>query len=276
MKSAPVWQDGYTIVEVMIFLVISAELLLSVTGIFTNRISNTQFTQALRGLDSKVRTIANSAATGTIPANRPFNCTVPTGGEPTIAPLGSQQQGMRTDCVFAGKIINFNTPSTGGRVADTYTVLGRRIIAANGTVSNSLIGADGAKPRVITNPDITESYNLGNGTSVSAVYRKNGASLVPVSAIGFFQSFNGKYEQGKLSSGSQGVETWTVTKAIPPVAPSTIFNIDDAVNAELLTPANEGVLICLRNGPRKGSITLGASNAGTLTTTLSVGDTQCP
>ncbi|MEO5627686.1 MAG: prepilin-type N-terminal cleavage/methylation domain-containing protein [Candidatus Saccharimonadales bacterium] len=288
MKSATVRQDGYTIVEVMIFLTISAVLLVSAIGLLGGRISGTQFNQSVQALDSKIRTVANEAATGTYPSTPDFDCTVPA-TEPQITPLTSNKQGTRSDCVFAGKVINFGVTSSGCSLpvdsakcesADVYTVVGRRVLADKKTVVTGLTGANGASPRIVTTPNITEVYPFGYSTRVSGIYRVKSGVLTQVSGLGFFQGFNASYgSNGDLNSGAHGVETWTVrNQTAIGISPLTIDQMAAAVKAETIDAPepDSQVLVCLKNGSRKASITISSGNSGSIGTVVNIGDPLCP
>lgn len=288
MKSASVRQDGYTIIEVIIFLTISSVLLLSVLQLFNGRIQGTQFSQSVQALDSKIRTTANEASTGTFGGSQPFSCTVSATGDITTNPLQPGEQGTRTNCIFAGKLVNFG-PAGGGcnspvatsqcQSTDIYTVVGRRVGSSDGKVSTGLIGATGAKPRIVQTPNLTETYGLGYGTHVTGVYKNTTPRGQQYSAVGFFQSYNSNYDAaGNLSSGSQGVEVWTATSNNPLISPISLAEAATMVKDENLAPLpSEGVIVCVMSGNnnRRASITL--SNAGgVLGTTVKIGDERCP
>lgn len=286
MKSASARQDGYTIIEVIIFLAISSVLLISVIGLLNGRVQGAQFTQAVQSLDTKIRTTANETATGTYPSTPSFSCTI-VGGAPQTNALGAGEQGERSACIFAGKIMNF-TPRQGpcaDPVADsrceqtqTATVIGRRVYGTDGKVVAGLTGVNGAAPRTVIVPNLTQTYDLNYGTRVSGVYKKT-TPLTPITAVGFFQSFNGNYDTRGLSSGSQGIEMWTVARTTNPVAPLNDNELAVVVAAEQMEgpAAGNEVLICLKNGNnnRNASITL-RNAGGIIASSVKIGDTLCP
>lgn len=288
MKSASVRQDGYTIIEVIIFLTISSVLLLSVLQLFNGRIQGTQFSQSVQALDSKIRTTANEASTGTFAGSQPFSCTVSSSGDITTNPLQAGEQGTRTNCIFVGKVINFGPaggnctdPVAAGQCesTDVYTVVGRRTGSSDGKVSTGLIGATGAKPRIVQTPNLTETYGLGYGTHVTGVYKNTTPRGQQYSAVGFFQSFNSNYDAtGNLGSGSQGIEVWTGTNGGPVVSPMNLATAADMVEDENLAPLpSEGVIVCVKSGNNKRKASIALSNAGgVLATNVKIGDERCP
>ncbi len=301
MKPAPTRQAGYTIIEVMIFLVVSGVLLLSAFSLFSGRIQKNQFTQSVQTLDTHIKTIANEVTTGTYPSGQSFDCTVSGSGPPTISnPGNADDQGTRTDCIFLGKIINFTVPNTNCTVPaattfctkiEVYTVVGRRL-DPGGNVVNSMTAAS---PVVVNTPvNLTESFDLSYGTHATGLFQNN-ANLnlgFPLrSAVGFFQSFNGNYGSGgNLNSGAQNVSTWLVRTPSAPAAPIQVGGnngIRGLVATGAATPANglfakptppdDNVYVCLRSSDnsQKASITLRGSSNG-LTTAVAIGDPKCP
>jgi type II secretory pathway pseudopilin PulG len=287
MKPAPQRQAGYTIVEVMLFLVISMVLLIGALGLFNGRIARTQFSQSVQALDTKLKTIANETATGNYPSNPDFSCAV-SGGQTTVDTLGTGEQGSRTDCTFLGKVINFTTPASNCKPPSTikgqctkvevYTVVGRRTVDTNGTVPSGLTGATGTKPVIV--PNITQSFDLGYSMRVSGVYQ-NTALFGPqaISGLGFFQSLNGNYTAGTLGSGSQNVETWMVKSPTSPIAPVDSARMNQLVSGENMSKllVANNLFICLHSGSTSqyASLTLSSAATGGLTTNVVLGDALC-
>lgn len=56
----------------MIFLVVTAALMLSVLGLFNGRLQRTQFSQAVQALDNRIKSVANETSTGTYPSSPAF------------------------------------------------------------------------------------------------------------------------------------------------------------------------------------------------------------
>lgn len=288
MKSASGRHDGYTIIEVVIFLTISSVLLLSVLTLFNGRIQSSQFSQAVRSLDATIKSTANEASTGTFAESQDFSCTVSPTGQITTNPLQPGEQGTRSACIFAGKLVNFGVDGSGCTNpvsasqcsnTDIYTVVGRRIGSSDGKVSTGLIGATGAKPVIVQTPNLTTRYNLGYGTHVTGVYQNTDPLGTQYSAVGFFQSFNSSYDaSGNLGSGSQGVELWTASSGTPIISPLNQAAAATMVQDERLAPAPpEGVVVCVKSGNKrtKASIVL-KSAGGALATTVTIGDNRCP
>jgi type II secretory pathway pseudopilin PulG len=276
MKPATTRQAGYTIIEVMIFLVVSGALLGSALALFNGRIQKTQFTQSVQALDTRIKTIANEVATGTYPAQPTFNCTA-VGPQPVIS-ASAGEQGTRGDCIFLGKIINF-MPLSSDKI-EVYTVVGKRA-DASGNASATMAAA---APRLVINPptpiELTESVTLDYGTHVTGLYQ-SGPTLV--SGLGLFQSLNSTYNtSGNLSSGAQNVAAWVIKSTSVPAAPVNAANINTTVtggNAANFFALSSGqdLHLCLKSGndQQKASITFKGSG-NSMKTAILLEDPQCP
>jgi Tfp pilus assembly protein FimT len=291
MKSATVWQAGYTIVEVMIFLTISGALLIGAFGLFNGRIQRTQFTQGVQQIATRIQNTANEVSTGTFPDNPSFVCSVTGNSAPAIS-VGTAPQGTQSQCIFVGKVINLTVGGNGTgctdpvatsncQKADVYTAVGRR--TTDGTTQvTTLTGTTGAFPRlVVGNPNITQSFEYGNSIRVTGVYQET-TPLQPISGIGLFQSFGGTYNAGNLKSGAQNVQLWLVRSTTPPVSPVSaaneglIVSLDVPATPTLVGPnPNPGILICVAGGTnQKAAIRLDPSASG-LTPNITMDDPKC-
>lgn len=293
MKPAPNRQAGYTIIEVMIFLIISTAMILLILPLFNGRIQRTQFAQSVQSLDNQIKNIANEVTTGTYPPSPGFNCSAPGNNPPAVSPsAGTDDQGSRSDCIFLGKIINFGVPSgtcttmatSNCSKVEIYTVVGKRT-DGSGNVINSMAAA---APRLVVSPpttvSLTESFNLEYGTRITAL-RQDG-SFPLRSGVGLFQSFNGNYNAGKLESGSQNVSTWVVKSTSFPASPVDAQNIYNTVAAQqsgTFQPlaSGENLWVCLNSADNKQRSMIAFQGSGnslkTVVTSLATGDTtKCP
>ncbi|MEI7683131.1 MAG: hypothetical protein WCJ24_02410 [Candidatus Saccharibacteria bacterium] len=286
MKSATAWQAGYTIVETMIFLIISSVLLLSVIGMFSGRTQRTQFTQSVQGLATRITTTSNEVSTGTYPEIPSFDCTN-NGGVPHLSTSAATvNQGSRDGCIFIGKIMNFTVNPNCTDIAtdscdntDIYTVVGVRELD---TISHTVVTTlSGAKPKMVTNPvNLTSNFRLANGTRVTGAYlRDSSGTLTLISAVGFFQGFGGSYSSdGNLSSGSQSLGVWYLKPSISPIAPRSDSDISTMLDTNRVYSLGsaEGIVVCLQSGNRdqRSSIGIGDAN-GALTTNVTAGDSRC-
>lgn len=97
---------GYTIIETMIFLVISSALIASATILFDGRVRLAQFNQSTLEYEAFLRSEISKVASGTYPNLRNFLCTASPSGPVLATSATATGQGTRTDCVFLGKVIH--------------------------------------------------------------------------------------------------------------------------------------------------------------------------
>lgn len=119
---------GYTIIEVIVVLTVSALLFAaSVTGyVLQNR--RTAFANSVNDFAQNIQDVLNDVENGFYPSDNSFTCSAPAaGGNPSIDPNTSAQQGTNSECIFVGKAIQFAPAGTNSAAMDIYTVVGRRI-----------------------------------------------------------------------------------------------------------------------------------------------------
>lgn len=125
---------GYTIIEVMLFLIISGALLTSVMTLISGQQQKTQFTTGTREFESKLQDIINDVETGYFPSANDLKCEVPgmyndANAAPNPPTPSPSEQGTNQDCVFLGKAIQFYKEGPGTNI-DKYrvvTIAGKRL-----------------------------------------------------------------------------------------------------------------------------------------------------
>lgn len=200
---------GYTILEVMIFIAISGLLLATATVVVGNKQAHTEFITSANDVNTKMRQWINQVANG-FTANPSsadslikYTCTLvpePTmGGEllPKLSVASGPSEGERgtnPECVFLGKAVQVNTNGDFNDKMFAYTVLGRRTYVSGGetvlVTSLALANPAAAISGVPSDPnyiDLTEEYNIPNGTIIKSV-----SSETPDNSMmgGFFTSFS--------------------------------------------------------------------------------------
>src|SRR5581483_5995816 len=114
---------GYTIVETMLFLLVSAAILASAIALVQSQQSKTQFSQSVRDLNSKLQNYINDVNSGFYNGSNSYSC-AQVSGEPR---LSSSNQGVGTsqDCIFLGKAFSFSLNQSAFTI---ITVLGNRLV----------------------------------------------------------------------------------------------------------------------------------------------------
>lgn len=244
---------GYTIIEVMIFLVVTGVLLVSALGVFRGQQERTQFTQAVRETDQRIRTIINEVGSGFFPDNSSFTCEAAPGGI-SISGVSSAAQGTNEDCIFIGKVVSFEA---GERDYGVYTVAGLR--QTGGSLVTSLAEA---RPQIVT--PITEQYTVPYGVPILRTAIIGNACENTI--LAFYQSFGSSDNAGDPKSGSQNVNLYTICSG---------GSSEDAVrsavsNTNLATPVpSSGALICFGELDfRTAAVKLGGSGSQLTTEVL--------
>jgi prepilin-type N-terminal cleavage/methylation domain-containing protein len=121
MKGAP---GGFTIVEVMIVLSISAVMLVFAITAFSGKQEEANFSQAVYDLQSQLRTIANDVSSQSVPGLQQYKCT-PTFISGIMRPTLSAATPTGEDCVYLGQAIQL---SSGSSTLYSYPIFGLRTV----------------------------------------------------------------------------------------------------------------------------------------------------
>ena len=260
---------GYTIIEVMIFLVVTATLLISAMAVFNGRQGRTEYVQSVRETDQQILTIINEVATGYFPDQGNFSCQLSLGG-PVIDDSEERSQGTNEDCVFLGKMILFDNNNPGQyRV---YPIAGNRLSIDLSNLTVSLADAiEEAKPTPVAS--LVQTYNVPYSNTISKVVdpSKPCTQNSALSGIAFMQSL-GEVSNGDPISGSQSVDKFTLC---PGSIGENNGNLFINVTNDWTTPAKETTL-CFDDGPNnlQSAITIGNAS-GKLNTEVLI-DNQPP
>lgn len=278
--------NGYTIIEVMIFLAVSGMMFVMAAVFINGKQANGEFKQGMSDANAQIQSAINDVSNGNYPSSGNFTCRAnPTG--PTFSP-GSVEQGANQGCIFLGKVIQFGYKGTNNTGYAIYTVAGNQFAdgTADGSSDNGQLSTDlsQVKPVAVISPvDLTDLKTLGWGLTATHMYSyassdvNHTGSYQKVGAIGFFGSF-GQYTGSILGSGSQTVNTVILPGSYGPDAPSanqkTESNMQGAIKA-ISDPdivASPNVVICFQGGRNQhGSIIIGTSGQR-LTTDIEMGN----
>ena len=271
--------NGYTIVEVMVFMAVSGLMFVMAASFVSGKQARSEFKQGADDINSQMRSIINDASNGFFPSTNNFVCRPNSSHIPDFYPLGptdTGEQGTNQGCTFLGKVVQFSPqerPDTGYNV---FSVAGLQFVGgtSTGTVPSSF---SDAKPVVVKNSyvDLTDRRSLKWGlkfvkaTTVTPDVNGNRN----LAGIGFFSSFNG-YDPATstLASGSQ-------TTVVIPIfgnlnTNETAFlssNMNDVRDSNVDAAPN--ILLCFQGGSGQyASLTIGGSNGQRLSTSLKVAD----
>jgi type II secretory pathway pseudopilin PulG len=160
---------GFTIVETLIVLAVSALLVASAIILISGRTSKTEFTTATNDLKQQLQQIMNETATGYFPNSGSFTCAQNGGNMPKLT-NASSQQGTNGDCIFLGKVMQFGATDSVGNM-QVYSITGNRLTPAKTEVTTLAE----AKPEAVA-PGTSSATNLGlNG--ITTVLRAKGGIM---------------------------------------------------------------------------------------------------
>jgi len=241
---------GYTIVETMIFLLISGVLLITSMLFFRGRQQRTQFTQGVREVEANVKTIMGEVSSGYYPNNgTSFSCTAPASDTiPTLTFPGSGEQGSNESCIFIGKVINFDDDS---EQYSSYTVVGRRKAHVSGQTVSSLIEA---KPTI--DDRIKEVYTMPWGIRATKVVSVKGTPNPNRSAVGLIMSLGGYTTSEDVISGAQTADLLPLGNNFAETFPVLQTRVQAMTDSDRRP---DKIIVCLESGggDRKGAIVFG-------------------
>lgn len=266
--------QGYTIVEVMIFLAISGALFASAVILLGGQQQKTEFTQAIQEINSQIQDALNDVATGYYPYVSNFQCVaVGSSGPPTISSGGTNTQGTNEGCTFLGRVMHFGVAGTSPEEFGIYTVVSRR---QYGVPAREVLNFSQAEPTAVVDEAISAEFKtLQNGMKVRAMKYKTapGPGGITVGAFGFMTKFATYTSSGSnLVSGDQTVNLMPIASTSIGQTPATVKLAVDAIDdsTAVVNPGG-GVIICFESGgtDQFGVITIG-SNGRQLSTKLEI------
>lgn len=270
-------QSGYTIVEALIFLAVSAAIGVGAMAMVAGQQRKTEFNDSVRDIESSIQDVINDSATGFSSldidtSSRSCRLNPPTYNSASLYPLPlTAAQKTFPRCIYLGRVLQFTTTST----YRVYPVLGKQKDSAGKEVQDLAA----AQP-ILYNP---QAKKIRNGLVVGRIECGSCGVGATVGSVGFLTTFQ-QYSGGSLTSGSN-------TTSLIPVKNSSLGDTQAAVSALVhptLTPydanlnvvnPDSGVKVCLSDtgGNQYAVIKVGGSN-GKLGTAVSYyrGSSTCP
>lgn len=192
---------GYTIAEAMIVLGITGVLFISAYTLFGGQQGKTEFSQAMRDIDSKIQAYANEVKAGSLPAGQSYPCSAASGRPvlDTSPAVGENKIGQNQDCIILGRALQLNT---GQSDITVHTVLGTRtryVGAKNtGVTATSLAETNPTTAADLAgNPIWQDSYRLSGGAKILSS-RVNGLASA-YNLIGLYTSLKSAGASANLS-----------------------------------------------------------------------------
>lgn len=249
----PRHSSGYTIVEVMIVLAISAALFATAVMGYASQNRRTAFNQTVKDLELKIQDTLNDVGTGYFPNSGNFTCSrTSSPAAPTVA-AGANQQGTNQDCIFVGKALDL-TSEAGDNSFEIYTIMGLKNSSTDPEVLASSV-EDTANRTIAGIPGAVESYTVNGSIDITKTLIGDGSTTDQSKGFAVVSGFGG----GAL--GGSGATTNQVS----------IASIDTAYNygsssalAVRSSDLNKTMTICIEEGG-------GGSNARHATIKIGMG-----
>ncbi|HEY8999432.1 MAG TPA: prepilin-type N-terminal cleavage/methylation domain-containing protein [Candidatus Saccharimonadales bacterium] len=270
MSAGRVASKGFTIMEVLIVLTITAVLFLSATALISGKQDQTEFDQAIRQVQSQVQQTIGDISNGYFPGLNNFTCSAGSNG-PVITSGTGSGQGTNTGCIFVGKVLRFGVNASSAlEQFQTYTIAGLQ----QDSGGNNVTSLSAAMPVVIAPstldpgaPDDSILNQLQNGLSTYQNATTSGGNKI--SGIALVSTFA---PADVTQSSAQNVD-------LIPIYGSMSTASSDAINTALRSspPINPsgGAQVCFVSGTtnQSGLITIGSDNS-TLSVTLLIKDNK--
>ena len=189
-------QGGFTVIEVLIVLAVTAGLFVSAAIMIGGRQNQTAFDQAVRQIESQIQQVINEVSNGYFP-DTDFSCSAGALG-PVLSSAPSGGQGTKSGCIFVGKAIQFRITGTDPEQFIIHTLAGLQKLPSG----QETTGLYNALPKSVApstaepaNPDISIVEKLENGLTTSGMWYNSGAGDVPVGIVAFVITLPG-YDAG--------------------------------------------------------------------------------
>ncbi len=265
-------QKGYTILEVMIVITVSAAMFVAAVVSFSGRNQQVQFSQSVRDLESKLNDIVNDVAVGFFDNPSDLVCRVsgPAPGQVDLS-IDNSNPASLGECIFLGKVLQFAPNNTGGikaGIINVYSVLGRRI-SASGAASLSLSDAE---PILIGNTadpvdplkdfgKYVQRYQLQWGLTITGVVY-DGSPVEDYGGVGFFSSFAKTFKRVDVSNNQAVKYSFIPASSLATTEASFVNNANGKIKSSLDLAGKKAVTVCVKSPEGKiAAIVLGGDNS---------------
>lgn len=262
---------GYTVVEVMIFLMITGFLFGSAALAVRSSQSNVQYSQAVRDFELQLKDVSNDVSNGYYPKYTVGSCEKTSGANPIVVfnTSTTQSPGTNEGCVNVGKIMMFNTnggvESFGvGTIAGVNPGLGSSIDLDLPSIKPLLAYAGGGTINLTDNKPIRYDVRV---TKIGAV-----GSNTTYSSLSFISnlsssadSIDEQSENGTLAVSILGIPGNLGDNTTLDDYYDEVESLGNAATTVSINP-NEGFYICLiTNDERRARVILGIDGVITAT-----------
>lgn len=218
---------GYTIVETLIFLAVSALMFVAAVAAISGRQNKAMFVNAVRDFETQIIDVANDVANGYYQVPGGISCTAG-----VVAEDSTGTRGANKDCILIGRTLVFTDRDS----AAIHTMYGNR--DDEGSINT-------VNPRLLLNA--ATPVGLLNGMTVSCVALADSCTAGSDSngAIGIFMQPNNGIESLNGNDGS-GIKTDAYLYGNAKIGETA--NLTDVLNFSQATKVDQTVTVCLASG----------------------------
>lgn len=261
MSGGRVQPQGYTIVEVMIFLAVTGTLFIFTVLLMGGQQRRTEFAQSVREFETRVQDIINDVSTGYYSKAINFTCQKPGGNGPPVlsANAGADSLGSNEECIFIGRALQFTDTET----YYVHSLIGLK--QPGGITNRDVQDLTEARPTSLYSDsngnliDGTEDEKMPRGLLVRAVRYE---SAPAVSTLAFFDTFTSYDGSGNLVSG-KGIDVLPIKDTTPTTTVAgAVAEIQDVITYVDEVNPSGGVIICLQGSGTSqfATLTIGRNN----------------
>lgn len=250
---------GFTIVETLIVLAVTGLLFVSAAAAISGRQNRTEFEQSVRQIHAQIQQTINEVSIGFYPSQNNFSCSAGASA-PIISTGGPNQQGKNADCIFMGKVMQFQVGGLTPEHYAIYSLAGLRKTSAGADPASLAQAAPRAIAPSTSNPswpNVTQIKPQQYGLT-TAWMRYNNGSNQNTGAVAFVSSVS----HYSSANGSQQVDLVPITNNTLGAMPNAMA---ETINTRIATsPVNPsgGVTICFASAGsnQSGLVTIGGNN----------------
>jgi prepilin-type N-terminal cleavage/methylation domain-containing protein len=261
-------QSGFTIVETLIVIAVSASLLLSAIYMTAGKQRKVEFNQSAQDIQSVIQQVASETASGHYANGNNFSCSA-TSTQVSFSTSTPTAQGSNTNCIFLGRAIQFGNNSDQEAYV-FHTIAGYK---------NNDGSIDAAVPTAIDLDSAREYDSIHNGVKVVKMRYVDGANSGDVSGVAFLQGLGDVDSNSNFISGAQQTTVVPLRNSgnvTNNTVPMIVASIKNQINSSAPINPSGGVQICLQSGGTSqwALITVGSNGRG-LSVTLDYKSAVC-
>ncbi|MDB5160774.1 MAG: hypothetical protein JWO96_154 [Candidatus Saccharibacteria bacterium] len=259
---------GFTVIELMIALSISAIMLTSALTVFNGRKSSTEFTQGVYDLQSKVQNYATQVSSKVLPGYQQYTCAVSVAtGRPVLTQASGGGETTSENCIYLGQAFQV---FQNGTLLYSYPVFGLRTYTdVNGNIQFPSTPATAKAEPALSSVDgsylLADTYSLLNGLKiVSATVGATESDFLTI-----YSSLSSNNTSGNQIAVSAAPKTFSASD----VSADTLKSCIEGQSCSPIPLNTTTWKLCITNGVKNAQLSVKAASTGISTSLITDG---CP